>query len=177
MVQPHPPTQQPSQMVWAAIWIDERGVARRSPLIIMQRDSDAPHGGYSSKSYIDTLRKGLLPNWRRSQLFMHDNARIHTSRAVRAFLQEYHITPIEWPAYSPDLNPIEHLWWVLKKRMHRFYPQYNNLSVAEEEWDSFCNALKECWRSIPSSLVKRLILSMPRRINACRRAHGWQTKY
>jgi hypothetical protein len=79
--------------------------------------------------------------------------------------------------YSPDLNSIEHLWWHLKKRMHKFYPQYNNYSVAEEEWEGFCEALKECWQRIPSSLIKHLIMSMPQRMAACRKAHGWQTKY
>jgi transposase len=167
----------PQQMVWGSIWLDERGCPRRSPLVIMERDPDAPRGGYSSQSYIETLRKGLLPHWRVSQLFMHDNARIHTSRASRAFLAQHRITPINWPAYSPDLNPIEHLWWHLKKRMFKFYPQYNNDSVAEEEWSGFCEALKECWRSIPGKLIKRLIMSMPRCLDACRRAQGWQTKY
>jgi transposase len=143
----------------------------------MQQDFNAPKGGYSTQSYIETLKQGLLPYWRRSQLFMQDNARIHTSRAAQAWLTSKHITPIQWPPYSPDLNPIEHLWWHLKKRMHKFYPQYNNYSVAEEEWEGFCEALKECWRRIPSSLIKHLIMSMPQRMAACRKAHGWQTKY
>lgn len=167
----------PAQMVWAAIWLDERGCSRRSDLIIMQRDPDAPHGGYSAQSYIQALQQGLLPHWRDSQLFMHDNARIHTARVVVNFMENHHIQPIEWPPYSPDLNPIEHLWWHLKKLLHTRYPQYNNLSKAEEEWDGFCNALKLCWRSIPGALIKALILSMPRRIKACINAKGWHTKY
>jgi transposase len=162
--------QKPAQMVWGAIWLDERGRPRRSPLVIMERDPNAPRGGYSSQSYINTLREGLLPHYRPSQLFMHDNARIHTSRAVRSFLRDHHINAINWPAYSPDLNPIERLWWALKKRMYKYYPQYNNFSIAEEEWEGFCEALKECWRSIPRRLIKQLIESMPRRIVAVRKA-------
>jgi transposase len=167
----------PAQMVWGSIWIDRRGRARRSRLVIMERDLDAPRHGYSTQSYIKALRKGLLPHWRRTQLFMQDNASIHTSRATLAFLAEHHITPITWPPYSPDLNPIEHLWWHLKKRMFIYYPQYNNLSKAQEEWDGFCEALKECWRSIPERLIYKLIMSMPHRMAACRKARGWQTKY
>jgi transposase len=170
-------SRRPAQMVWASVWLDERGCARRSKLVIMERDSNAPKGGYSAKSYIEALTRGLLPQWRRSQYFMHDNAGIHRSRAVVAFLRDHRIQPIVWPAYSPDLNPIEHLWWVLKKRMYKHYPQYNNLSKAEEEWAGFCDALQACWRAIPAKLIKRLIMSMPRRLAAVRKARGWQTKY
>jgi transposase len=108
-------------MVWGCIWLDERGHPRRSKLVIMERDSDAPRGGYSAQSYINTLTKGLLPRYRRSQYFMHDNAGIHTSRKVRAFIQQHHINVISWPPYSPDLNLIEHMWWVLKKMMYKHY--------------------------------------------------------
>jgi hypothetical protein len=61
--------------------------------------------------------------------------------------------------------------------MNRFFPQYSNYIRSQEEWDGFCKALQECWRGIPGSLIKRLIMSMPRRLAACRAARGWQTKY
>ena len=177
MLDPTGTNKKPAQMVWACVWLDERGHPRRSKLIIMERDPNAKTRGYSAKSYMEALTKGLLPHYRRSQLFMQDNAGIHRSRAVAAFFREHHITSIVWPAYSPDLNPIEHLWWVLKRRMFKLYPQYTNYSKAQEEWDGFCKALKECWRSIPGKLIKRLIMSMPRRLGAVKKAHGWQTKY
>lgn len=123
----------PAQMVWAAIWVDECGQARRSKLVIMDRDLHAPRDGYSAKSYIKALTEGLLPYWRRSQLFMHDGAGIHRARTVQRFLQDHHITPINWPPYSPDLNQIEHLWWALKRRMYKFYAQYNNFTVVQEQ--------------------------------------------
>ena len=92
---------------------------------------------------MEALTKGLLPHYRRSQLFMQDNAGIHRSRAVAAFHIEHHINTIKWPAYSPDLNPIEHLWWALKRRMFKHYPQYNNYSKVAEEWEGFCEVLKK----------------------------------
>jgi transposase len=169
--------QAPRQMVWASIWLDERGQAQRSNLVIMDRDPDTKRRGYSAKSYMEALTKGLLPYYRRSQLFMQDGAGIHRARVVQSFFQQHHITTIDWPPYSPDLNPIEHMWHVLKRRMYSLYPQYNNWSQAEEEWGGFCEALKECWRGIPARLIKRLIMSMPRRLAAVRKARGWQTKY
>jgi hypothetical protein len=66
---------------------------------------------------------------------------------------------------------------VLKKLVFKRYPQYNNYSRAQEEWDGFCTALKLYWRAIPGRLIKALIESMPRRMAACRKARGWQTKY
>jgi transposase len=75
---------------------------------------------------------------------MQDNARIHTARVVRAFLAKHGITTIDWLPYLPDLNPIEHLWWVLKKMVFKLYLQYNNFSKAQEEWGGFCKALKKC---------------------------------
>ena len=164
-------------MVWGAIWLDERGQPRRSPLIIMDRDPDAPRSGYTAQSYTETLEEGLKPHWRSSQLFMHDNASIQTAHATRDWLQRNQVRMVIWPPYSPDLNPIEHLWWYIKKSMYYLYPQYNNYNKAEEEWNGFCEALRECWRRIPRALIKRLISGMPRRIAACRQAGGWQTKY
>jgi transposase len=177
MIEEVPTGRAPQQMVWGSIWLDERGSPRRSNLVIMERDSNAPKGGYSAQSYIEALTEGLLPHYRRSQLFMQDGAGIHRSRAVREFLDDHHVNTIDWPPYSPDLNPIEHLWWILKRDMHQNYPQFNNWSKAQSEWEAFCEALKECWRAIPGSLIKSLILSMPDRIEACYTARGYQTKY
>jgi hypothetical protein len=68
-------------MVWASVWLDERGRAWRSILIIMESDLGAPKGGYSAKSYIKALTKGLLPHWRRLQLLMQDNAGMASDEA------------------------------------------------------------------------------------------------
>lgn len=177
MITEVPKSRSPSQMVWGAIWLDNRGKPRRSPLVIMERDPNASKGGYTAQSYIKTLEKGLLPHWSEGQLFQQDNAPIHTATATTTWFESHGITPIKWPPYSPDLNPIEHMWWWLKRNMHVLFPHYDNFSTAWGDWDGFCDALKEAWRQIPSRIIKALIMSMPRRIVAVSRARGWHTKY
>ena len=48
---------------------------------------------------------------------MDDNTRPHRSRAVTAYLQSEAVTFVPWPAMRPDLNPIEHIWDMLGRRI------------------------------------------------------------
>ncbi|GFV36970.1 transposable element Tcb2 transposase [Trichonephila clavipes] len=69
---------------------------------------------------------------------MDDNARPHRTLAVEEQLEREDITRMDWPAYSPDLNPIEHVWDVLGRRIAaRLHPPENTQQLKQrliEEW-------------------------------------------
>lgn len=103
-------------------------------------------------------------------ILMQDNARPHTAAAVRQYLQEVGIQTMDWPARSSDLNPIEHLWDELKRKVRARNP-------APATKSQLLAALIEEWESVPQEPVKRIIRSMKNRLEAVIRARGGNTKY
>lgn len=103
-------------------------------------------------------------------VFMDDNARPHRANIVNECLQSEDITRLEWPAFSPDLNPIEHVWDMLGRRVAARQPP----PTCIEELRS---ALLAEWCILPQDQLDNLILSMPRRCTDCVAAHGKHTAY
>ena len=77
---------------------------------------------------------------------------------------------MKWSAQSPDINPIEHLWWDLKRRLAKYETPP---SGAEELWE--CCQVE--WEKILKEVCQNLIESMPRRVQAVIKAKGGYTKY
>ena len=86
----------------------------------------------------------------RREIFQHDNARPHTARITTDFLANNNITVLPWPSKSPDLNPIEHLWDQLDKRLRR-------RQLQSQTRLQLVNALRDEWRRIPQRRIRRLI--------------------
>lgn len=101
-------------------------------------------------------------------IFQHDNDPKHTSRVVKQFLDADNVTVLEWPPQSPDLNPIEHLWDELDRRI----PKSKRKGLKE-----FRTALFEEWNKIEQNVLKTLVDSMPRRLEAVIQAKGGPTRY
>jgi transposase len=54
---------------------------------------------------------------------MHDNASVHTAQFVRSLLEVLGVDLMAWPPYSPDLNPIDNLWALMKAEIYRLHPE------------------------------------------------------
>ncbi|GFV03552.1 transposable element Tcb2 transposase [Trichonephila clavipes] len=93
-------------------------------------------------------------------LFMDDNAPCHRTVAAKQLLESEDIERMDWPARSPDLNPIEHVWDFLGRRLAaRTFPP---VTIPELRL-----TLQDEWAAMPQQLIDTLILSMGRRCETC----------
>lgn len=102
-------------------------------------------------------------------LFQQDNARPHTARYTQAVLHRNNVAVLEWPARSPDLSPIEHMWDCIGRKV-RERNDVNDLRDMDR-------ALHEEWNRIPLQAVRKLIASMRRRCIAVQAVNGGHTRY
>lgn len=151
-----------SVMIWGGIsW------RHKTPLTVVD-------GNLSARRYIDEiLEPEVIPFLRNNadiRLFQQDNARAHSARLTMDFMNQNNVQVLPWPAFSPDLNPIEHLWDHLGKRVYsRRQPPTNRQQLIR--------ALLEEWDNITQIQIQRLIGSMRRRCQATIDANGGHTRY
>ena len=98
-------------------------------------------------------------------VFMQDNSSVHDSYRALIWLQEAGWEVADHPAYSPGLNPIEHVWHYLKRILHQKSPNLGSFpSGAAAVKKRVAECLAEAWKEIPTSLLDSLSRYMPRRV-------------
>lgn len=154
--------QAPKVMIWGAITAN-----MRCGLWFMPANTTI-----NARVYLDVLQQKLpiFRNITRTTIFQHDGAPCHTAKLVSKWLYDNGIEVLgPWPGNSPDLNPIENCWNYLKDRVARLNPS----SI-----DDLKHKIKLVWtQEIKQEYLKKLIHSMPRRLQACLKANGAHSKY
>lgn len=139
-------------------------------------------GRMDSRRYISTLTQHLVPmyegkgQWEGLRefvkdnpvIFQQDNAPCHTSWMASEFFRSRNIKTMDWPPMSPDLNPIEHAWAMLKHKL-------SSTTFASDE--DLCSKVREEWEAMSPEYFINLVQSMPKRMAAVIKAKGGDTDY
>lgn len=106
----------------------------------------------------------------RGVVFQEDNAPCHLAGLPTQWRQTHKTRRLPWPAQSPDMNPIEHLWDHLGRQVRK----RKSLPTSSA---GLAQALQDERGKIPLSVLRDLILGMPDRVNELKKARGWPTRY
>lgn len=150
-------------MVWGCFSRKGVGILEHIPTTM---DKEVYKGILSRNLKESAKRLGLS----RGFVFQQDNDPKHTSKVVRKWFEDNRVTVMDWPAQSPDLNPIENLWGELERKLRLRGDRPKNAG-------ELIRFLTEEWECIPRDTVEKLVDSMPRRIEAVLAAKGGHTKY
>lgn len=102
--------------------------------------------------------------------FQHDNAPIHTARAVKQWIECQNVKMLGWPPYSPDLNIIENVWGLLSRKVYESGRQF-------EDKKSLIEGIKKAWAEISLQYIENLYSSIPNRIYETILKKGGNTHY
>ena len=132
-------------------------------------------GNLTGDQYISDILQPVVPHFNNHPLatrpvYMDDNARPHRSRAVTTYLQSEAVTSVPWPAMSPNLNPIEHIWDMLGRRIQAREPHVQNIRQLEA-------ALHREWQQLSQHDIRRLTGGMRRSVEAVIQVRGACTRY
>jgi hypothetical protein len=152
-----------SVMMWGCFQGNKLG-----PLVL------CPEGKMKANQYCDVLENHLLPFWNRldqGSLFMQDGAPTHKANLTKKWLEDNKISSMDWPAQSPDLNPIENIWQQLKSALEKRVPQVKTKA-------ELLIALQEEWAKLgEKNTLDKLIKSMPKHVRLVIHSNGMPTKY
>ena len=100
--------------------------------------------------------------------FQQDNAPCHVSKSTKEFMRLRNIHPIGWPPNSPDLNPIENVWELMKTELSM---------MIIKDYDDLAQKIEILWANLTHEYLTSLINSMKDRLESCIKNQGYETEY
>jgi hypothetical protein len=130
-------------------------------------------GSLDARRYQSILQLNLVKSahqfWPTGQWwYQQDNWRVHTANTSQAWFHNHGIDLIDWPAWSPDLNPIENLWSDLKRRV---YAHHANTMDELEQY------IVDEWNATDLSFVADICNSMSHRLQLLHASNGHKISY
>jgi hypothetical protein len=153
-----------SVMFWGCL-----SLAGRGPIVAIDGTMDA-------NRYKRILREDLLPEATDAiekghrVVVMHDGSKAHRNKKIDQYLEDCEVEFLDWPPYSPDLNPIENIWAWIK---YKLYSEYGLLNSKDE----IIEAVQAIWDQIDDDMIKRFCQHYEKRLHAVVASNGLQTKY
>ena len=134
-------------------------------------------GTMNAKKYVEILKDELLPEIKHCQRtipgtwrMMQDNAPCHTAKTVKSFLASHTIEMIDWPPFSPDLNPIENIWQWMKRILETEFPVCTSAEQIEA-------SIFQIWNTMTPEMCFKFCGNYGKRLLAIIEANGGYTKY
>lgn len=122
----------------------------------------------NSDRYVEILFEHLVPIYTDHFIFQQDNSPIHKSNKVKDFLSRSNIKTLKFPANSPDLNPIENVWHLIKHYMSQITDLTN---------ENFKEKIIECCKKVDYSSIYNTISNMHIRIQQVIDNNGGHSNY
>lgn len=135
--------------VWLAI------VFNRPPIVYLAGEN------FDASAYTRLLDRMMSENFESfssTYVLQQDNASIHTAIVTKRFFYENLIFVLDWPPCSPDLNPVEHVWAIIQKKLAKFL-----LTNPIKDEEHLFTVIKNLASQISIEEVNNLIDSMPKR--------------
>ena len=175
-VQPPSKPTRHGNMFWAAF---HKGY--RTKLYPLEGHPLSKRGGVTARRILEVLKEALPEILEPGMFFIQDNAPTHMAAENQDWLEEWNhergVSVIKCPASSPDLNPIENLWKLLKNGICEARPNLSDLPKTDQlKQELIDTAVKVC-EELEEKVFDAEINSMPYRMRAVVEAKGWYTKY
>jgi transposase len=155
-------------MIWGGISL----TMGKTELVFVYGNQDATDHTHTLRDYFNPFFDAVVamaPDIK--PRLMQDNASIHTAKESQRWLRSEKIEVLDWPAKSPDLNPIENAWAEMARMI------YDHGRKRYDSLDDLKKAIQKAWDALSMEYIESAINSLPKGLEQCIDAKGDKINY